>query len=97
MLEGEHTFRFGQDGAARTLIARRGDAVSVPVGVATPPASPAPSSSRADPQPARCDRAFFADAGEPFMHVTLPSEPPPFDRDRLHAAFAKHGATTHRG
>lgn len=31
------------------------------------------------------------------MHVTLPSEPPPFDRDRLHAAFAKHGATTHRG
>jgi hypothetical protein len=34
--------------------------------------------------------AFFADAGEAMSHGKLPTEPPPFDRERLGAAFAKH-------
>jgi hypothetical protein len=37
--------------------------------------------------------AFFADAGEPIERAALPEEPPGFDRDRLLAAFDKHGAT----
>jgi hypothetical protein len=36
--------------------------------------------------------AFFADAGEPIEEATLPSEPVPFDRERLVAAFDRYEA-----
>lgn len=39
---------------------------------------------------------FFADAGEPIEHAELPSEPLAFDRERLLAAFAKHGNQPHQ-
>ena len=91
VLDGELTFRYERDGSVETAVARPGDAFSIPAGVGH-----AFSVSSADParyliasSPAGID-AFFADAGEPIAQATIPADPPPFDRDRLLAAFAKH-------
>jgi quercetin dioxygenase-like cupin family protein len=96
VLEGELTFRFEQDNIVSSVTAARGDAVSIPAGV--PHAFSVTGS-----EPARYliigtaagIDSFFADAGETLEHVSLPHEPLPFDRDRLQAAFAKHGLTPH--
>jgi quercetin dioxygenase-like cupin family protein len=92
VLDGELTFRIEEDGAFRTLVAHRGDAVSIPerVGHAFTVTSAAPARYLITSTPAGID-AFFADAGEPTAQAMLPNEPPPFDRERLRAAFSKHG------
>jgi quercetin dioxygenase-like cupin family protein len=91
VLDGELTFRFEEDGGVRTQVAHRGDAVSIPQGVghAFTVTSAAPARYLIASTPAGID-AFFADAGEVIPKAMLPSEPPPFDRERLRAAFAKH-------
>jgi quercetin dioxygenase-like cupin family protein len=91
VLDGELTFRFEEDGAVRTVTARRGDAVSIPQGVghAFSVTSAIPARYLIASTPAGID-AFFADAGEAMSQAKLPTEPPPFDRERLGAAFAKH-------
>jgi quercetin dioxygenase-like cupin family protein len=92
VLDGELTFRIEEDGTVRTLVAHRGDAVSIPEGAghAFTVTSAAPARYLIASAPAGID-AFFADAGEPIAQAVLPSEPPPFDRERLRAAFANHG------
>lgn len=92
VLEGELTFRFEQDGVVQSVLARAGDAVSIPAGVGH-----AFTVSGAEPArylilgtPAGID-TFFADAGESLERPLLPQTPAPFDRERLLAAFAKHG------
>jgi quercetin dioxygenase-like cupin family protein len=94
VLEGELTFRVEEQGAVRTLIAGRGDAVSIPAGVghAFSVSSSEPARYLILGTPAGID-AFFADAGEPIERAELPSEPPAFDRGRLLGAFDKHGLT----
>jgi quercetin dioxygenase-like cupin family protein len=96
VLDGELTFRVEDDGAVRTLIAHPGDAVSIPQGVghAFRVTSAAPARYLIASAPAGID-AFFADAGEPVPQAVLPSDPPPFDRERLRAAFARHGLSPH--
>jgi quercetin dioxygenase-like cupin family protein len=96
VLEGELTFRFEQDDAVSSVVAEPGDAVTIPAGV--PHAFSVTGS-----EPARYliigtaagIDSFFADAGEPVESASLPHEPLPFDRDRLRAAFAKHGLIPH--
>ncbi len=96
VLEGELTFRFEHDGAVSTVVAGRGDVVSIPAGVGH-------AFSVTGSEPARYliigtaagIDAFFADAGEAIEEASLPSEPRPFDRDRLLGAFAKHGLKPH--
>ena len=91
VLEGELTFRVEQDGAVRSVVARPGDAVSIPSGVGH-------AFSVTGEEPARYLIAstaagidtFFADAGEEIEQPLLPAVPPPVDRERLLAAFAKH-------
>jgi quercetin dioxygenase-like cupin family protein len=94
VLDGELTFRCAEGGAVRTIVAQRGDAVSIPEGVghAFTVTSAAPARYLIASTPAGID-AFFADAGEAIAHALLPSEPPEFNRDRLRAAFAKHRLT----
>jgi quercetin dioxygenase-like cupin family protein len=91
VLDGELTFRFEEDGAVRTLIARRGDALSIPQGVghAFSVTSDTPARYVIASVPAGID-AFFADAGEAIPQPVVPVDPPPFDRERLRHAFAKH-------
>jgi quercetin dioxygenase-like cupin family protein len=91
VLDGELTFRIEEGGTVRTLVAHRGDAVSIPEGVghAFSVTSAAPARYLIATAPAGID-AFFADAGEPIPEAVLPSDPPPFDRERLRAAFANH-------
>jgi quercetin dioxygenase-like cupin family protein len=91
VLDGELTFRFEEDGTVRGVVAHRGDTVSIPAGVghAFTVTSAAPARYLIASAPAGID-AFFADAGEPIAQAALPAEPPPFDRERLRAAFAKH-------
>jgi quercetin dioxygenase-like cupin family protein len=93
VLDGELTFRYEVDGAMHAAVARRGDTVTIPTGVghAFSVTSPQPARYLLMSTPAGID-VFFADAGEPIDEADLPSEPPAFDRDRLVAAFAKHGA-----
>jgi quercetin dioxygenase-like cupin family protein len=92
VLEGELTFRVEDDGAVRTLVARAGDAVSIPTGVGHAFSVTGSGAARylIASTPAGID-AFFADAGEPVEDPRLPRRPRPFDRDRLHAAFATRG------
>jgi quercetin dioxygenase-like cupin family protein len=92
VLDGELTFRYEEGSAVRTLIARRGDAVSIPQGVghAFSVTSAGPARYLIASTPAGID-AFFADAGEPTARGALPNEALPFDRERLRVAFAKHG------
>jgi quercetin dioxygenase-like cupin family protein len=91
VLEGELTFRLEEGGTVRTLVAQRGDAVSIPEGIghAFSVTSTVPARYLIASAPAGID-AFFADAGEPIAQAALPGEPPAFDRERLRAAFAKH-------
>jgi quercetin dioxygenase-like cupin family protein len=93
VLEGELTFRYERDGAVHVAVARPGDAVTIPAGVghAFSVSSPQPARYLIVGTPAGID-AFFADAGEPRPAPTLPEVPPAFDRERLVAAFARHGA-----
>jgi len=92
VLAGELTFRVEENGVVDTLVARPGDAVSIPQGVGH-----AFSVTSATParylivSTAAGIAAFFADAGTPIERAELPKEAPPFDRERLRAAFAKHG------
>ena len=92
VLDGELTFRVKENGAVRTVTARRGDAVSIPRGVghAFTVTSATPARYLIATTPAGID-AFFADAGDPIPQSALPASPPPFDRARLQAAFVKHG------
>jgi quercetin dioxygenase-like cupin family protein len=94
VLDGELTFRFEESGVVRRLVAHRGDAVSIPPGIghAFSVTSGEPARYLIASEPAGID-AFFADAGEPVRRATLPSEPPAFDRERLRAAFVRHGLT----
>ena len=96
VLDGELTFRYTLDGAVHTAVAGRGETVTIPTGVghAFSVTSPDPARYLILGTPAGID-AFFADAGEPIDEPTLPREPPAFDRERLRAAFVKHGATPH--
>jgi quercetin dioxygenase-like cupin family protein len=97
VLDGELTFRIEEDGAVSTLVARRGDAVSIPRGIghAFSVTSAAPARYLIASTPAGID-AFFADAGTAIPEARLPSEPPPVDRERLHAAFVKHRLSPYR-
>jgi quercetin dioxygenase-like cupin family protein len=92
VLEGELTFRHERDGAVQTIVAGPGDSVSIPQGVghAFSVSSAEPARYLLMSTPAGID-AFFADAGEAIDRPELPSDPPPFDRDKLRAAFAAHG------
>lgn len=92
VLVGELTFRVEENGAVRTLTARRGDVVSIPPGVGHAFSVTGATSARylISSTPAGIDE-FFADAGEAMQQAALPNEPPPIDRERLRAAFAKHG------
>jgi quercetin dioxygenase-like cupin family protein len=94
VLDGELTFRFEEDRVVRTIVARRGDAVSIPQGVghAFSVTSATPARYLIASTPAGID-TFFADAGDPIAEAVVPSNPPPFDRERLRAAFAKHKLT----
>lgn len=94
VLDGELTFQVEENGAVRTLVARRGDAVSIPRGVghAFTVTSDAPARYLIASSPGGID-AFFADAGQPIPQAALPNEPPAFDRGRLRDAFARHGLT----
>jgi quercetin dioxygenase-like cupin family protein len=94
VLAGELTFRFEENGAVRSLVARGGDAVSIPQGIghAFSVTSATPARYLIASTPAGID-AFFADAGEPIAEAALPADAPPFDRDRLRAAFVKHRLT----
>jgi quercetin dioxygenase-like cupin family protein len=96
VLAGELTFRYEQAGAVRTVVAGPGDAFTIPTGVghAFSVTSAQPARYLIVGSPAGID-AFFADAGDPIDQPELPSEPPAFDRERLIAAFEKHGATHH--
>jgi quercetin dioxygenase-like cupin family protein len=92
VLEGELTFRFEQDGAVQAVVAGRGDAVTIPSGVGHAFSVTGAEAARyLIASTAAGIDAFFADAGEPIEHPLLPSEPLAFDRERLLAAFAKHG------
>jgi quercetin dioxygenase-like cupin family protein len=97
VLEGELTFRLDENGAVRSLVARPGDAVSIPQGVghAFNVTSAAPARYLIASTPAGID-AFFADAGEPVTAAALPADPSPFDRERLRAAFVRHGLSPYR-
>lgn len=97
VLDGELTFRVEDDGAVRTLVARRGDAVSIPQGVghAFSVTSATPARYLIASTPAGID-AFFADAGDAIPEAVLPANPPPFDRERLRAAFAKYNLSPYR-
>jgi quercetin dioxygenase-like cupin family protein len=97
VLDGELTFRVEEDGAVRTIVARRGDAVSIPRGAghAFSVTSGEPARYLIASSPAGI-AAFFADAGAPIAHAVLPDAAPDFDRERLHAAFAKHGLEPYR-
>lgn len=92
VLDGELTFRVEENGGVRTLVARRGDAVSIPQGVGHAFTVTSASAARylIASTPAGID-AFFADAGEPIAHAVVPADRPPFDRERLRDAFVKHG------
>jgi quercetin dioxygenase-like cupin family protein len=94
VLDGELTFRVDDDGAVRTVVARRGDAVSIPQGIghAFSVTSGTPARYLIASTPAGID-AFFADAGEAIPHAALPSKPPRVDRERLRAAFEKYRLT----
>jgi len=94
VLEGELTFRVEENGTVRSLVARRGDAVSIPQGVghAFSVTSAAPARYLIASSPAGIG-AFFADAGEPIAQAALPADAPPFDLDRLRATFVKHRLT----
>ena len=94
VLEGELTFRVEEDGEVRQLVARAGDAVSIPEGVghAFSVTSDEPARSLIAGAPAGIE-TFFADAGEEIGSPDLPGSPPAFDRERLRAAFGKHGLT----
>jgi quercetin dioxygenase-like cupin family protein len=96
VLDGELTFRYEHDGAVHSVVAGPGDAFTVPTGVghAFSVTSPEPARYLIVSTPAGID-AFFADAGEEIAAPDLPDEPPAVDRDRLRAAFAKHGAAGH--
>jgi quercetin dioxygenase-like cupin family protein len=96
VLEGELTFRFDESGAVRTLVARQGDAVSIPQGIghAFSVTSATPARYLIASTPAGID-AFFADAGDAISRAVVPNEPAPFDRDRLRAAFDKYHLAAH--
>jgi quercetin dioxygenase-like cupin family protein len=96
VLTGELTFRYEEDGAVRTAVAGPGDTDTIPTGVGHGfnVTSPEPARYLILSTPAGID-AFFADAGEPIDEPAVPSDPPAFDRDRLRAAFVKHGARGH--
>ena len=97
VLDGELTFQYEENGTVRTLIARRGDAVSIPHGVghAFSVTSATPARYLIASTPAGID-AFFADAGEAIAGAVVPTDPPPFDRERLRAAFVKHRLSPYR-
>lgn len=97
VLAGELTFRFEEDGAVRTAVAGTGDAISIPSGIghAFSVTSEAPARYLIASTASGID-AFFADAGEPIDSAELPADAPPFDRERLLAAFAKHRLTPYR-
>jgi quercetin dioxygenase-like cupin family protein len=97
VLDGELTFRFEENGVVRTLVARGGDAVSIPQGVghAFSVTSATPARYLIASTPGGID-AFFADAGEAISQAAIPTSAPPFDRERLLAAFAKHRLTPYK-
>jgi quercetin dioxygenase-like cupin family protein len=92
VLEGELTFRVEENGHVRTIVAHAGDAISIPQNVGHAFTITGNDSARflIASNPAGID-TFFADAGEPIAEGRVPADPPPFDRERLRAAFAKHG------
>lgn len=95
VLEGELTFRVEEDGAVRELVAHAGDAVSIPEGAghAFTVTSNEPARFLILGSPSGIE-TFFADAGDEVDVPDLPAEAPPtFDRERLLAAFGKHGLT----
>jgi quercetin dioxygenase-like cupin family protein len=97
VLDGELTFRVEERGVVRTIVAGRGDAVSIPRGAghAFSVTSAAPARYLIASSPAGI-AAFFADAGAPMTRAVLPDAAPAFDRERLHAAFVKHGLAPYR-
>jgi quercetin dioxygenase-like cupin family protein len=97
VLDGELTFRVEARGAVRTIVARHGDAVSIPRGAghAFTVTSPGPARYLIASSPAGI-AGFFSDAGASITGATLPDVPPAFDRERLHAAFVKHGLEPYR-
>jgi quercetin dioxygenase-like cupin family protein len=92
VLEGELTFRVDERGMARTIVARPGDAVSIPQGIghAFTVTSPDPARFLIISNPGDI-AAFFADAGQPIAGAVIPGGPPHTDRVRLQAAFTRHG------
>jgi quercetin dioxygenase-like cupin family protein len=92
VLEGELAFQLERDGRLEGVTARAGDALSVPAGVghAFTAAGDRPARFLVISTPGGIDR-FFADAGESVTDATPRAEPGPIDRERLGAAFERHG------
>jgi quercetin dioxygenase-like cupin family protein len=92
VLEGELAFQLERDGRLEDVTARAGDALSVAAGVghAFTAAGDQPARFLVISTPGGIDR-FFADAGEPTSDAKPKAEPGPIDRERLGAAFERHG------
>jgi quercetin dioxygenase-like cupin family protein len=92
VLEGELTFELERDGRLEKTVVRAGDAVTVPAGVGHAFTNSSARQTRfiVISCPAGLER-FFADAGETVDSSQPPPSARPFDRDRLHTAFRKHG------
>lgn len=92
VLEGELSFQLERNGRLEDVTVTAGDAVSVPAGIghAFTASGAQPARFLVISTPGGLDR-FFADAGEPAIGATPKAERPPIDRERLMAAFERHG------
>ena len=85
VLDGELTFQVEQNGTVREIVARTGDAVSIPEGIghAFSVTGTEPARYLIAGAPAGIE-TFFADAGEEIETPSIPAgDPPAFDRERL--------------
>jgi quercetin dioxygenase-like cupin family protein len=98
VLEGELRFEIERDGGLERLDAGEGDVVSIPSGLGHgfTIVGEQPARYLVMTVPAGLER-FFADAGEELQDTDLPVTPRAFDRERLSAAFARHGLLPYSG
>ena len=92
MLDGELEFAIERGGRLRPISVRAGDVVSVPAGVGHvfQNQSNRPARFLHIAQPAGFE-AFVRDAADRWDSKELPSSPVAVDRERLTAAFVRHG------
>ena len=93
VLEGELTFRYEQDGAVRSVVAARATPSRSPPASATLQRHQRRIRALPDRQHAGGHRRLLRRRRRADRQPELPDDPPPFDRERLLAAFDKHGLT----